>query len=409
MSLEIIKTLQSELAEMKVELGKVRADAVAESKAFAEELAANLKETRKTTFEDAQIDTKALKAKASDLSLKAQLSGKSMKDFAEYKDLASMVEKSIKPADVANWIQNSFSSGLMEALRLDLKVEALFSTFQIPAGVQALQVPAKTSNTVAYLTQPATNAIESAMTAGKISFTAKKLKTLVTIADETANESIITAIMDVVRADMISTLAQASENTIVNGNTDITVAGGSINGEITATDVKAAFDGLRKAGMSNTTDFGAGADSTLLAKFRAMRKSMGVYGVNVSDLALIVSPTIMYRMLNIPEVLTMDKIGTRATILNGQIASLDGIPVIVSEALTSTLLATGKEGGALTGALLVNKRWFATATRGGGAAEVELDRNIINGTDIIVASRYLDFKKLFDAAVPVSYGINIAL
>jgi len=247
------------------------------------------------------------------------------------------------------------------------------------------------------------------MTAGKISFTAKKLKTLVTIADETANESIITAIMDVVRADMISTLAQASENTIVNGNTDITVAGGSINGEITATDVKAAFDGLRKAGMSNTTDFGAGADSTLLAKFRAMRKSMGVYGVNVSDLALIVSPTIMYRMLNIPEVLTMDKIGTRATILNGQIASLDGIPVIVSEALTSTLLATGKEGGALTGALLVNKRWFATATRGGGAAEVELDRNIINGTDIIVASRYLDFKKLFDAAVPVSYGINIAL
>lgn len=409
MSLEVIKNLQAEIQALK----EAQEASKAEFEAVQKDLGAvtdELAERKKTFDAEPQVSAekvKETKARAANLHLKSVLSGKDITQFAEYKEIMGIAEKAIKPADTADWLKEEFSNDLLRELELQLKIENLFSKVVIPDGVSTLSIPTKNSYAEAYLIAPLDDAIESAFTDGKVTFDTKKIKSLITIAEEMKNETVISAIIDVVKTDLSDALARGSEKAIISGDTDLTATG--INDVVAATDVRAAFDGLRKIGMSNTTDFGAGDSSTLLGKFREMRKSMGIYGLEQMDLVIVVNPTVAYRLLDMPEFLTMDKIGALATILTGQVGMIDGISVILSEYIPEDLTAAGDYDGVtttFTAALMVNRKYFKVGTRNG--VRVGEDTNIINDSTSYVASRYLDFKRTDVNGSPVAYGINIS-
>jgi N4-gp56 family major capsid protein len=61
-----------------------------------------------------------------------------------------------------------------------------------------------------------------------------------------------------------------------------------------------------------------------------MRKDLGVWGLDPSELVYIVSTDVYYELLEDTNFLTVDKVGDRATILTGQIGSVANTPVLVS-------------------------------------------------------------------------------
>jgi hypothetical protein len=66
---------------------------------------------------------------------------------------------------------------------------------------------------------------------------------------------------------------------------------------------------------------------------RGNRKKMGKYGVDPNELAHILSINEYIDLLSDTAVFTLEKYGPNATILTGELAKVDNVPVIVSEAV----------------------------------------------------------------------------
>jgi hypothetical protein len=63
---------------------------------------------------------------------------------------------------------------------------------------------------------------------------------------------------------------------------------------------------------------------------------LGKYAGDVGNLVWFVDPSTYISMLGLANVVTMDKFGTNATVLNGQLSNYGGIPVVVTPAIVLT-------------------------------------------------------------------------
>ena len=93
--------------------------------------------------------------------------------------------------------------------------------------------------------------------------------------------------------------------------------------------------------------------------FNVIRAKLGRYGVRPSELAYITDVDTYIRCLGIANFRTLDKLGPNATLLQGQLAAVEGIPVLVSEQM-AVADADGKVTSgtnvASTGRLLIVNR-----------------------------------------------------
>jgi len=383
MALDFVKELKDEIKALKDELAEVKGL----GKEYEEKLADM---ERKSIFTGSGNIDKDLD-KAAKLAVKAKLKaailGKSVKDFGEYEQIVSLTSKAIKPADIDNWIAEKFSKDIVELLELELKVEKLFSRVEVPKGFGKLSLPRKTARTSAYLIQPAEDAVASAIQGDKVSFDPVKIKTLVELSDEADNEAVVDTLYNVIREDIAYSLAKGIEEALVNGDKS-----GALNGNPAATDVTKAFDGIRKYADSNKVDGGGAViDLTMI---RAARKSLGAFGVNPSEIALLVNPNVFYQLLDIDNrnVRVIDNTGKTAGSTTGVVATVDGMPVVLTEQIPVDLDANGAKGGDLTEALLVNTKAFKVGYR--NMVEAEKDRDIYKDIDIVVGRVYRDFQQV---------------
>ena len=392
MSLDMIKELKSQVEDMKKELEV--------SKTEAEKIREEVKEvsaTRKRDFtaETAVSDKELSKAKKGlqDIYLQSKILGRDMKEIKGFADHASIIEKAVIPSDLTNWAAEEFSNTVIEALELELMVANLFKTIQMPTNRQTLSIPARTANLSAYLIAPAADAVTSQIDDGKVSFTVKKMMAASIIADE-ADAELVAAVTDLTRTELVRALARGQEDACINGDTAFA----------TANSPKKMFNGLRKIGNANSVDMG-GVGITV-AKVNAARKAMGIHGVNTNALVLIVNPEVYFQLVGLPEFLTVDKYGSMATLMTGEVGRIFSIPVVVTSYIANTLTTTGADGtGTTTEALLVNKDYFAWCARGG--ITLESDRTVINQTNTLVSSRSLDFKPIYTSGKPIAALVNV--
>jgi HK97 family phage major capsid protein len=403
MSIEVIKNLKTELDALKADMDNAKS--VAETIKAIEARIDAIEHERKKSFEVGTIDERMIKKAANDaanLVLKAKLLGRDVKSFDEFKQVANIVEKAIKPADVSAWLDEQFSKQVIDLMEYDLKIEKLFGSVVVPNGVSQLSFPRKTARSKAYLNNPAQDAIESALQGDKVSFSPVKLKTLVVVSDEAKNEAVVNALLDVVKEDIAYSLAIGIENALVNGDVS-----GDINENPAATDVTKAFDGLRKYGLNNSVD--AGGDAITVADIRAAVKQMGVFGTNPSECVLVVNPRVYAQLKDIPELQTIDKIGNSAVLKTGTVGMIDGMQIIVTDFIPNNLDANGKVDtstpGTATAALVVNTKAFKVGKR--NLVEFEQDRNIVNDTTIYTGRVYRDFKQMYAGIEPIAEIINI--
>ena len=397
MAIQVIDGLKAEVDKLKSMLDAQKTEA---EKKY-EELKAELGQERKTEFNTPEVSDRILADNiktGTDLFLKSRLTGQPLDSFEEYKKVAAVIEKAIKPADVGEWLGIEFSNQLMEELKLILKVEALFPKIRMPEGVHTLHIPGKLSETVAYLISPGDDAIESAIDATRVSFWTKRIKTMVSVTDQ-ANQETVTAITELIRQEMVNSLARATEKAIIMGD----------NGYSDANDVKKAFDGLLKMARDagNTIDNGGGAVTT--DKLLELRRQLGVYGLDLSNLVLLAPVDVAYQLLELPEVMTFDKYGNNFTVLTGEIGRIWGMPIVVSEYISHTLKADGTEGDPnsddKTALLAVHRQYFAVADR--GTIGLEIERRAVSSSNVYVSFRDLDFKKVAVNATPVAALVNV--
>jgi hypothetical protein len=105
-----------------------------------------------------------------------------------------------------------------------------------------------------------------------------------------------------------------------------------------------------------------GGSAPTLAAIRATRFLMqGPYATRPQDIVYITDVQTYAKLLNLPEFLTLDKAGSQATILTGQVANIDGSPVLISNEMALANSA-GKvpTGGGTLGRLVAVYRnsWY---------------------------------------------------
>jgi len=375
---------------------------------FPVEAATGLVDLHKSFSKDPRVVE--FQKRADDLFIVSKVLGIDPRQSKLYKDFqepVSELRKAMTTATTgggAEWIPTGFSADLIGKVEMALKVAALHPRVKMPTD--PFKVPALTGFSTAKLggTEGSASPTASALTTSNVVLNAVKLITYVGLSYELEEDSII-AVLPLIKDDIVKALARAQDNAAINGDTSAS----HMDSDVTdAEDVRKAWNGYRDLVISAAKVDCAGAISD--TKLRAVRKAMGKYGVDQNELAWVVGISGYNQMLGLSEVITVDKYGPNATVLTGELAKFDGIPVVVSEYVREDLNATGVYDDTTktkTIVLLVRKDGFFFGDR--RDVLIETDRNIkVQTTDLVASQRVAFMPRLpsTDAIVGLLYDIT---
>ena len=294
------------------------------------------------------------------------------------------------------WVPTGIGADFHEKVRASGKVAPLFARVDIPtnpwkwpiegADATAYRVPEPTSDT-------ATKVAASTPGTAAPTFDAEIFGGRVIFSRSLEADSAL-AILPYATGKLVQAFVDAEETAILNGDTDGTHQDSDVGAS--TTDPRTAWDGLRKRGLANAGSAGGTAAATV-AKVRAARALMGKWGLNPNDLVAISAIGPYYDLLGDPEVTSVEKYGAAATILNGELAKVAGVPLVVSEHIREDMNTSGVYDGSTTtctSIVLVNRRQWAMGQR--MAIDVEVDDSIYRETyqRVVVAFMREDFQNL---------------
>ena len=210
----------------------------------------------------------------------------------------------------------------------------------------------------------------------------KKLISQSYLGNETEEDAIM-PILPLIRESMVRSHARAMENAILAGD-DADGAFGTSG---------AAFEGLLHLAR-NDSDFtqsstAFASDTVTAAELLGLRKNMGKYGVNPSEVVYIVSQTVYFQLLEDAEFQDANLVGDLATKINGEIGQVYGSRVLLCDEFAAP--ATSKFA-----AIAVNPRNFVMPRLRG--VTVESDYEVANQRRVLVASQRIGFTDLIDGA-----------
>jgi len=212
--------------------------------------------------------------------------------------------------------------------------------------------------------------------------TTKKLISQSFLGNETEEDAIL-PILPLIRESMVRSHARAIENAILAGD----------DAEGAFGDGGASFEGLLHLAR-NDSDFTASTtafatDTITALDLLAMRKNMGKYGVNPSEVVYIVSQRTYYELLEDPEFQDAQLVGDMATKLSGEIGQVFGSRVLLCDEFATPAVSK-------FGAVAVNPRNYVLPRLRG--VTVESDYEVINQRRVLVASQRIGFTDLIDGA-----------
>jgi hypothetical protein len=164
----------------------------------------------------------------------------------------------------------------------------------------------------------------------EVTLAAYKVATNEYLAYEEEEDSIL-VVLPIIRDAMIRRLAR-------------TVDRGYLLGDGGASYSIAPFAGLDTyAGSNKTGVLYSAAASTYgpVAQLRAMRKNLGAWGLDPSEIVYVVSQDVYYDLMEDASFQDMSKVGPLATQLTGQIGQVAGSPVLVSAEFASKSTGAG--------------------------------------------------------------------
>ena len=210
----------------------------------------------------------------------------------------------------------------------------------------------------------------------------KKLISQSYLGNETEEDAIM-PILPLIRESMVRAHARAIENAILAGD-DADGAFGTSG---------AAFEGLLHLARNDsdytqsTTAFAT--DKITAADLLEMRKNMGKYGVNPSEVVYIVSQRSYFELLEDAEFQDANLVGDMATKLSGEIGQVYGSRVLLCDEFAAPAVSK-------FAAIAVNPRNYVMPRLRG--VTVESDYEVANQRRVLVASQRLGFIDMIDGA-----------
>ena len=286
------------------------------------------------------------------------------------------------------------------ALWLDVNLETLvaplFSRTEMPSD--PFDIPLQLGD-VSWFPGTENSAVTgSALATAKQTLTSYELVGTVPWSLSLDEDSVI-AMAPEVRSSLVRNAAEVIDDVLLNADATATNNINADGATISKSDAGKGhwllgFDGLLHLplvdNVSQGNDHGANVSDTM---FNEVRAKLGKYAVRPSELAYIMDVDTYIRCLGITNFRTLDKLGPNATLLQGQLAAVEGIPVLVSEQMQAAD-ADGKvtSGGntSTTGRLLIVNR---TQWRVGFRREltIETERDIQKRQNVMVVSMRIAF------------------
>ena len=353
--------MKTDFDPIHIEMRSKYADLTAEDMSYLATMAPSIQGWRPTTPFVREFADKAYKAV---LDRQVKLEPNAIKAVMAAKDMAAKSDELIYSTQASygdEWVPTLWSDQLWNRARQDNVILPRMRVIEMPSNPYELPVES-TDPTVYYVPETTSesqltisgtgNPIpDSKVGTTKVTLTASKLALRVGVSEEATEDSIIPMIAQM-RMQATRTILDAMDNVILNADD---TASGNINyngGTPGATDKYMAFTrGLRHVGLvDNSTLNGvsaAGARITMQLLRSARFTLANRYAVRPDELGYVTNTETFATMLGIDEVLTMDKYGPNATVLNGQLANVDGSPVLVTAelGLTDTAGKISSTGG----------------------------------------------------------------
>jgi len=248
----------------------------------------------------------------------------------------------------SEWVPDVWSSELWRKARAENVILPLFRVVEMPSN--PFELPISGTDPVVYyvpetqdeddLTLGATNPIpDSQIGSGKVTLTARKLALRVGFSAELVEDAAI-PVISLYREQALRVMADAIDHVLLNGDTE-TGATGNINSDDAAPDGTTkylAFDGLRKLPLvtNPATALDATGDPSVSLLRTARFLMPPRYALRPKDCAWLVDGSTYAKLLSDPNLATVDKFGPHATVLTGEIAKVDGVPVLVSAEMPLT-------------------------------------------------------------------------
>jgi len=228
----------------------------------------------------------------------------------------------------------------------------------------------------------ATYGDDAGVTMSERTLSTKKLISQSFLGNETEEDAIL-PILPLIRESMVRSHARAIENSILAGDDADGVFGTS----------GASFEGLLHLARNDSDYTQSGTafatDKIVATDLLEMRKNMGKYGVNPSEVVYIVSQRSYYELLEDAEFQDANLVGDMATKLSGEIGQVFGSRVLLCDEFATPAVSK-------FGAIAVNPRNYVMLRLRG--VTVESDYEVINQRRVLVASQRLGFTDLIDGA-----------
>lgn len=324
-----ISTGQSGAEKLLAEVEKRFADQALEGKKALEglenalkEKAAELEAIQKSRMQftgDKQGMEYADKEKAVIL---AKMAGKSLE---QTKFGREMVEKFGAHVPSATW-ELEVSTRMEDEVRRRLVVAPTLRNVAMQTNVMTLPVNPEAGNATWVTNAQFGTSNSSGATAThqlkEITLNAYKVATREYMAYEEQEDSLL-VLLPIVRDAMIRRVARSVDKAFLLG----AGAGADPVKGLAAYDAVSAHNLDIDGATVAAGNFAKGS----VAAMRALRKDLGAWGLTPSDLVYIVSTEVYYDLLDDELFQTVDKIGSQATLLTGQIGSIANTPVLVSD------------------------------------------------------------------------------
>jgi len=299
----------------------------------------------------------------------------------------------------AEFIPDQFISDLYQEFQVPKRLRGLLN--RVEAERNTLLIPRLNRGGRPYIKgeitvdSPLSQYTTSTASTGQKTINIKGLACSYVIDDAFAEDSAI-AVLPILSQQIVQDIEDAFEDCMINGDTAAThqdtIASWNIRNRWGASglggsaDHRRAFVGMRAAANDQANlDVSGTASGVTASEILGGLSSLGELGAG--NIVMVCSPEFMLKhLMGLTEVQTLDVFGPQASIVNGQIASVFGVPVVMSRFMSADLASTGlyTGSGSQTGYLLFNtSSWYLYERRG---IVLEQQKDISAGAIRLVAT-----------------------
>ncbi len=260
-------------------------------------------------------------------------------------------------------VPTDISSEVQRRLYLASDLYSAFAATEINMPTNPFPIPFTTTLPTMYLEATEnTAATGSDIGTAQPSLAAKALMGMVQFSYELSEDSIV-PMLPLIQDRMAQAAAQTHEDIIMNGDTTATHM--DYDYEQVAKHRARAWKGIRRLSLGVTgcyKDISSGGFT--LTNVSATLSQMGKYGVEPSQVIMVVGPKVYHLLRNWSQYLTFDVASTYATLFNGRrVMTVLGMPLIISafcreDVHTTGFNTTGQSNASYTFSLIYKPNFF---------------------------------------------------